>query len=268
MSSTQDIQPFKGGSWKECAAFIQRVRAAAWKEGKLRDPAWMADFASLHFLDYAFVWYFALPLEVQQDWSQLQAALLEKWSPPGGDDFAEPPNGSAAEDAPSEQLYHTERAILKVMVAGKAEPHYIAVLSDDKNLGLTGNAEEALRFRFTPHSDLTHFELIDRRPCSWLALHWDQNPSLGRGSVSYAELTAVNCETLKSPVSRSGPWQIAMFRIARSGEVTPLWRDCNTETCLKAFNTSDTIFATPDPESYRNGYGSIVPVIMSIQKVD
>ncbi|KAG9030613.1 hypothetical protein FS837_003225 [Tulasnella sp. UAMH 9824] len=265
MSSTQDIQPFKGGSWKECGAFIQRVRAAAWKEGKLRDPAWMADFASLHFLDYALVWYFSLPLEVQQDWSQLQAALLGKWSPPSGDDFAEPPNGSAVADAPSEQLDHMERAILKVVVAGKAEAHYVGVLSDDKNLGLTGNAEKALRFHFNPHSDLTHFELIVREKTMLVA-----RSSLGAEQTEfrYAELTAVNCETLKSPVSRGGPFQIAMFRIARSGEVTPLWRDGNTETSLKAFTTSFTIFATPDPESYGNRYGSIIPVTLFIQKVD
>lgn len=179
-----------------------------------------------------------------------------------------PPSGSATAESPSEQLYYMERAILKVLVAGKAEPHYVAVLPDDKNLGLTGNAEKALRFCFNPHSDLTHFELIVRAKSFYLRpIHSIYPISQNRiedhapGSVftgsrttralvgaqigkisqmltissllitlyfSYAELTAVNCETLKSPVNRRGPLQIAMFRIGRDGQVTPLWRDCNT----------------------------------------
>lgn len=83
------VQPFKGGTWKECGAFIQSVRAAAWREGKLRDSAWMADFASLHLSEYALAWYFRLSPEAQQDWPQLQAAFVERWPFPDGDNLSE-----------------------------------------------------------------------------------------------------------------------------------------------------------------------------------
>lgn len=75
------VDLFKGGSWEECAAFIRAIRAAAWTEGKLRDPAWMADFASLYFSYETMLWHSKLPLEVRQDWAKLEEALVDRWSP-------------------------------------------------------------------------------------------------------------------------------------------------------------------------------------------
>lgn len=270
MSSTHDMQTFKGGSWKECGAFIQRVRAVAWEEGKLHDPTWMADFASLHLSDSALPWYFRLSVEVRQDWPQLEAALVEKWMPPGCDDISEHPGVPTAADSPGEQLDHPERVILKVAEAGNEEARYVNMRPDAKGFSLTNDPGEALRFRFDPQSDPKLLECVDRRPYSWLALHWGQNnPSLGRGSESYAELTAVDCETLKSPAKRSGPFQFAMCRIARSGEVNLLWRDGNTETSLKAFtNTTNNVILAPDPEAFNKWAAKDIPATLFIQGVD
>ncbi|KAG8918190.1 hypothetical protein FRC01_002003, partial [Tulasnella sp. 417] len=70
---------FKGTSWSECETFIQAIREKAWNEGKLRDPAWMADFASLRFSSTALKWHLLLPLDVRHDWYKLEMALLERW---------------------------------------------------------------------------------------------------------------------------------------------------------------------------------------------
>ncbi|KAG9007695.1 hypothetical protein FRB90_009267, partial [Tulasnella sp. 427] len=73
---------FRGNSWEECSDFIQSIRAAAWKEGKLGDPTWMADLASIHFELDALAWYSHLESDVQADWSKLQVALVDHWSAP------------------------------------------------------------------------------------------------------------------------------------------------------------------------------------------
>lgn len=55
------------------------MRERGWKEGKLRDPAWMADFASLHFSSEALKWHSFLSLDVRHDWYKLEMALVERW---------------------------------------------------------------------------------------------------------------------------------------------------------------------------------------------
>ncbi|KAG8987699.1 hypothetical protein FRB90_003207, partial [Tulasnella sp. 427] len=72
------VDSFKGDSWEECSAFIQRVRAEAWKEGKSRDYAWMADFSAMYFAGDALLWYSSLAQDIQEDWLKLQAALAAR----------------------------------------------------------------------------------------------------------------------------------------------------------------------------------------------
>lgn len=80
------VEEFKGIGWEECNHFIRAIRAVAWKEGKLRDLAWTADFASLHFSHKALKWHCRLPQDVRENWAKLQVALLDRWSPPDDDD--------------------------------------------------------------------------------------------------------------------------------------------------------------------------------------
>ncbi|KAG8913421.1 hypothetical protein FRC01_004553 [Tulasnella sp. 417] len=80
MTATENVQEFKGESWTACSTFIRSIRAAAWKEGKLRDMAWMAELASVYMADKALVWHSRLPDDVQEDWSKLQAAMIDHWS--------------------------------------------------------------------------------------------------------------------------------------------------------------------------------------------
>ncbi|KAG8918472.1 hypothetical protein FRC01_001838 [Tulasnella sp. 417] len=162
MSTTQDIEPFRGGGWDECSAFIQRIRAAAWKEGKLRDPGWIADFASLHLAGQALAWYFRLPPDIQEDWTKLQAALTEKW-PFLGNDPSRQPNVSAAA-APSrerrEKLGCMERGILKAIIAGKEATHYVQLRPNDNLCRVTTDPGKALRVRFDSQSNSQLFECV------------------------------------------------------------------------------------------------------------
>ncbi|KAG8940782.1 hypothetical protein FRC04_005051 [Tulasnella sp. 424] len=78
----EKVNRFKGKSGAECEDFIQNIREAAWKEGKLDDTRWMAHFASLHYSGKALKWHSDLPLDVRQDWFKQEKALLERWPPP------------------------------------------------------------------------------------------------------------------------------------------------------------------------------------------
>lgn len=40
----------------------------------------MADLASVFLADKALVWHSRLPTDVQEDWSKLQAAIIDRWS--------------------------------------------------------------------------------------------------------------------------------------------------------------------------------------------
>ncbi|KAG8961364.1 hypothetical protein FRC05_006232, partial [Tulasnella sp. 425] len=78
-----------GTSGAECEDFIQSIRETAWKEGKLQDALWMANFAFLHFSGHALKWHSDLSPDVKQDWDKLEKALLERWPPPADESDSE-----------------------------------------------------------------------------------------------------------------------------------------------------------------------------------
>ncbi|KAG8937664.1 hypothetical protein FRC00_002791 [Tulasnella sp. 408] len=86
MASAPEVERFEGTKWEECHDFIAAIRARALWEGKQRDPGWMADFAAPLFWGKALSWHGQLPRDVRQDWFELEAALLKRWSPPEDDD--------------------------------------------------------------------------------------------------------------------------------------------------------------------------------------
>ncbi|KIO20034.1 hypothetical protein M407DRAFT_30294 [Tulasnella calospora MUT 4182] len=274
MSTTQDIESFTGSGWKECSAFIQRVRAVAWKEGKLRDPDWMADFASLYFSDDALAWYCLLSPDIQENWPKLQAALVKQWSPSGGDVRSEPPNVPiAAAAAPSgivnDKIDYLDRGILKASVTGKQEALFVYIHPTSKVCNLTNSPENALRFRFNSQSNSQLLECADGPPFSWLATHWFQKtPNLDRDSLHYARLTAVNCDSLKSPAALSGPFQLVTFRITGSGEVRFFWRDGTIETPLATFTSGTSLTLVLGGEAFGKEYTGENPVTLLMQKVN
>ncbi|KAG8915177.1 hypothetical protein FRC00_006910 [Tulasnella sp. 408] len=81
------VKRFEGTDWEECHGFIVAIRARALWEGKQRDSAWIADFASPLFWRKALIWHGQLPLDVRQDWIKLEAALFNQWPLPVDDDM-------------------------------------------------------------------------------------------------------------------------------------------------------------------------------------
>lgn len=61
--------------------FIRHVRATAWKEEKVEDDRWIANYASLRFSGKALKWHSHLAPDVRRDWSKLEMALLDQWPP-------------------------------------------------------------------------------------------------------------------------------------------------------------------------------------------
>lgn len=80
---------FYDKSGQECEDFIRAVRKAGFHAKKIRDDAWMADFASTCLTGRALRYYESLSPEVQGDWRLLRQALLKEYPP------TEPDNNNA-----------------------------------------------------------------------------------------------------------------------------------------------------------------------------
>ncbi|KAG8960128.1 hypothetical protein FRC00_000842 [Tulasnella sp. 408] len=70
---------FKGTSGDDCEIFVAMVRRRALEQGKQRDREWMALFASRCLIGDALYWYEGLDEDVQNDWTRLRPALLERF---------------------------------------------------------------------------------------------------------------------------------------------------------------------------------------------
>ncbi|KAG8921691.1 hypothetical protein FRC01_000117 [Tulasnella sp. 417] len=81
---TQDIV-FYGNSGQECEDFIRAVRKAGFQAQKIRDDAWMADYASTCLAGRALRYYETLSPDVQGDWRLLRQALLKEYPPVDSD---------------------------------------------------------------------------------------------------------------------------------------------------------------------------------------
>ncbi|KAG8919130.1 hypothetical protein FRC01_001467, partial [Tulasnella sp. 417] len=138
---------FKGDNWEECAAFIQAIRAAAWSEGKLRDPAWMADFASLYFSSKTLSWHSKLPLEARQDWFKLEEALVNRWASANQDDDSHirPVPAAAPNPVRGDVSSSVVHGVLKVVPYDTlVTPSYIQFATGWRNCGSTEDRKGAL----------------------------------------------------------------------------------------------------------------------------
>jgi hypothetical protein len=66
---------FTGSSSAECSLFIAAIYEEAFEKGKLDDPRWIANFASISFTGKARRWWENLGRDTQQDWRKLEQAL-------------------------------------------------------------------------------------------------------------------------------------------------------------------------------------------------
>ncbi|KAG9022224.1 hypothetical protein FS837_006525, partial [Tulasnella sp. UAMH 9824] len=163
-----------------------------------------------------------------------------------------PPNAPATAAAPpggvNDKKDYLERGVLKASIAGKEETLYVWMRPEDNVCFITYDADKALRRLSSVKQD--------KRPLSWLAVHCYKNngtESWAR-STNYARLAAVDCDSLKSSARFAGPFQLATFRIASTGEVTPLCRDGNTETSLSTFTGGNSLDLAFDREAFPEAY--------------
>ncbi|KIO18290.1 hypothetical protein M407DRAFT_246514, partial [Tulasnella calospora MUT 4182] len=73
---------FYGREGEACEGFIRAVREVAFAAGRIRDDAWMADFASTCLDGSALRYYENLGSDIQSDWRLLRQALLTRYPPP------------------------------------------------------------------------------------------------------------------------------------------------------------------------------------------
>ncbi|KAG8898452.1 hypothetical protein FRB99_007433, partial [Tulasnella sp. 403] len=80
MPVDEDSFLFEGGDSTECDQFIRYVRMQALKADKAQDSYWAAKFATACLGGEALRWHLTLDEETQDDWKELEKALVERFS--------------------------------------------------------------------------------------------------------------------------------------------------------------------------------------------
>ncbi|KIO27893.1 hypothetical protein M407DRAFT_22811 [Tulasnella calospora MUT 4182] len=275
MSIIHDVQAFKGDSWEACSAFIRSIRAAAWKEGKLRDVVWMADLASVYLSDKALVWHSRLPEDVQEDWSKLQAAMIDRWSLVG-DEVKEgsPDSPTTPRVVPLEKKDITVpmtplRGILKVVVEGSGAVYYVETPINKDTIVLTDDVRRAFNVRGQTAPELPFLEWSDGPRYSWLGVHWNEaSPNIGYGSASHAHLSVFNFEKGTSSRNSPNPFQMVTCTVSSSGEVALTWKKGETQIALAVCVVSPNIFIVADSEAFIKSNTQAKTVKLVIQQTD
>lgn len=246
---------FKGLDWEECDVFIRKVRSKGWEEGKLNDGRWLAHFASLHMTGTALRWHIRLPLDVQRDWFLLEAALVERWSPPG--EVQEDAQAPYPAPAPIfDEL--TDRSVCGTLkfVADKSDATcYVSeVIGSDGACNLTTDIKKALRLRFGPQSRVYIMELMHGSRYSWLGVHWrNLEPNIGKGCREAAKLSVIDSETLVASFKGKGPFRFAVWDIMHDGGVRISWKTSKSDERIQLSAFIDSwpdLYLTSDADSY------------------
>lgn len=261
MSSSPEIEPFKGTDGEECNSFIRSIRAAAWREGKFDDPRWMAGLASIHFSHKALTWHSKLPLDVRNDWYKLESALLDRWAPSDDDENqqAQPTPPAAPSQSPSSSVDQTSIYVIKVQGETGKPPAYVCQEEPDNLCILADLKSAALHVRCYSLSGATVLERMDGSVPSWLAVHWRPATfNLERGSEDWANVVVVPADTLKPiGVSAETPWKLTAWTVSSSGEVTPVWTgsDNSRKALTATINYENSnLRLIVDPVSYFKGH--------------
>ncbi|KAG8874498.1 hypothetical protein FRB97_005865 [Tulasnella sp. 331] len=85
---------FAGVYGEDISFFLQNIQQEAFKQGRQREDAWIADYALTMLRGRALIWYYSLDEESQSSWRKLRVALIARFSPP--DDLQPPPGPSQA----------------------------------------------------------------------------------------------------------------------------------------------------------------------------
>ncbi|KAG8940775.1 hypothetical protein FRC04_005044 [Tulasnella sp. 424] len=198
------VSTFTGNGWTELEAFIRGIRAIAWNEGKLQDPLWMANYASLHFSGKALRWHAELPEDTQESWRKLEVAMVARWPPPDDseDDVRElkadyiivraPIAAAASPGNVFSAVFGSRPALVVVKLLLNESDKWFFLGKPESGQGpchVTTNINEAVRVRRSPRSRPYDVELVDAkdgRGYGWLAIHWTKKfPKLDSSSAEY-----------------------------------------------------------------------------------
>ncbi|KAG8988909.1 hypothetical protein FRB94_000334 [Tulasnella sp. JGI-2019a] len=150
--------PFTGGTLADCQKFILSVRKYARAVGRLRDPAWIADYVSCCLDGEAQIWHIRLPAEVKEDWVKLQIALVEHYSQ--FDSYRSPEPNNTLELIPQSHrqvdgtamrrtiLDGARLGVIEIRANGLSSPLYIQ--NDLRFNGGSLSSESRLKFRYFP----------------------------------------------------------------------------------------------------------------------
>ncbi|KAG8967510.1 hypothetical protein FRC05_002022 [Tulasnella sp. 425] len=263
----EKVNEFRGKDGAECESFIKSIRETAWKEGKLQDALWMANFASLHFSGKALKWHSTLSLDVRQDWFKQEMALLERWPPPADesdDEEAEAaivPTPAAASLLPTQAGKSSDIGIMQFVPISRDENSvYIAAPDSNGACELTTEVGQALRLRWDRSVD-SRSRILEwvGSGNKWLAIHWSpKKPNFAKGSTMWARLTIVDPDTFTPATLGTafmpptlGPFRVKVWRVSSEGQLTPVWTDGVKEIQLEVFRSEPYVYFTVDPDEYQ-----------------
>lgn len=283
---------FCGIRGESCEGFIRAVRKAAFEAGKIRDDAWMADFASTCLDGPALRFYEELSPDAQGDWRLLRQALLMKYPLPerfnqdvGTEYFSlnRPFSVSFSTAGAAPPSSQPQKGRIKVIGENSADFGYIGNgnASTTSSLGAGASADEALILSYIPCGELHELviEPIDGKS-QLLGLHWHSpSPSCAIGSSTFAALTGFNYEGShrSSTMKWNGPGATAIWKIAPDGTVWPHLDDSKASTPLRCFLSSGSshkrsaLDAAADAGAFMTIYGkggSWVLVKLLFQSLD
>lgn len=272
-ATTPNVELFLGTGWEECDTFVRNIRAAAWKEDKLDDDRWIANYASLHLAGKALRWHSRLPPDVRRDWSKLEVALLDQWpSPDNTDDensiqvpivptpAAAPANSNSNSNTMSRASH---RGVVKIISLKSNAIFYLGQPDSDGVCTLTREIGDALPVSVDPNANPHNLEMLPnhgkpRHRYSWVGIHWyTPAPLIRSGSASWARIALVDSITMKSSWSeKSHEALITTWDISVGGDIRAAWFQGDQKTLLDAFvdEESSNITIAADFGGYTTTY--------------
>lgn len=251
MEDVEDIV-FYGKSGQECEDFIRAVRKAGFQAKKIRDDAWMADFASTCLTGRALRFYESLSPEIQGDWRLLRQALLQEYPPTepdnsnvqvGGSSHCQAPTPAAAAPPPSQN----QRGRIRVRGADGSDFEYLGygVTSTKSSVGAGFSQTEALIIRYVPVGQSFEIDLeqvAGKRQV--LGLYWGSSPTSDMLAPNdYAAVTAFDCDGSgrSSNLRWSGPTQTSVWSVGPDDALVAHWKHGSLLSSLKYMISTQTV---------------------------
>ncbi|KAG8906970.1 hypothetical protein FRB99_005612 [Tulasnella sp. 403] len=226
MSADTDSFIFEGGDSTECDRFIRYVRMKALMSRAAHDDFWTAKFAAACLGGEALRWHLTLDLQTQDDWKELQKALVEKFSSTTSSAGIVPSPAAA----PSLPLYV---ARIKLLTDSPDTSGYISRYHNSNgSLRPCKMAKDAMWVKLALFSPLSRFHCLNAQAPlgknDWLGVHFHDVSGLdkGKGNIAHANFTPMSYVLDGSSQHLTcfeGPAQTAIWSVTPNKEVNISW---------------------------------------------